>query len=109
MAAVQAQSLKCVRLCHPMGPAAHQAPLSMGFPGQAYWGGLPFPPPGDLPHPGIQPMFPVSPALAARFFTAAPPGKHFLFVIISFKMCHPELNSFLQNTDGTDLTTEKVQ
>ena len=32
---------------------AHQAPLSMGFPGQEYWSGLPFPPPGDLPDPGI--------------------------------------------------------
>ena len=42
--------------------AAHQAPLSMGFPRQEYWGGLPFPSPGDLPHPGIKPR---SPALQA--------------------------------------------
>ena len=35
--------------------AACQAPLSMGFPRQEYWGGLPFPSPGDLPHPGIEP------------------------------------------------------
>ena len=34
---------------------AHQAPLSMGFPRQEYWSGLPFPPPGDLPDPGIEP------------------------------------------------------
>ena len=34
---------------------AHQAPLSMGFPRQEYWSGLPFPSPGDLPHPGIEP------------------------------------------------------
>ena len=34
---------------------AHQAPLIMGFPRQAYWSGLPFPPPGDLPNPGIEP------------------------------------------------------
>ena len=40
---------------------AHQAPLSMGFPRQEYWSGLPFPSPGDLPHPGIEPE---SPALA---------------------------------------------
>ena len=32
-----------------------QAPLSMGFPRQQYWSGLPFPPPGDLPHPGLNP------------------------------------------------------
>ena len=52
--------------------AACQAPLSMGFPRQEYWNGLPFPSPGDLPDPGIEP---VSPALAGRFFTAEPPGK----------------------------------
>ena len=37
---------------------AHQAPLSMGFPGQEDWSGLPFPPPGDLPDPGIDPTSP---------------------------------------------------
>ena len=49
---------------------AHQAPLSLGFPRQEYWSGLPFPSPGDLPDPGIKP---VSPALADRFFTIEPP------------------------------------
>ena len=38
---------------------AHQAPLSMGFSRQEYWSGLPFPPPGDLPNPGIKPASPV--------------------------------------------------
>ena len=47
---------------------ACQAPLSMGFSRQEYWSGLPCPPPGDLPYPGIEPM---SPALADRFFTAS--------------------------------------
>ena len=51
---------------------AHQAPLCMGFSRQEYWSGLPFLPPADLPHPGIEPM---SPALAGVFFTAEPPGK----------------------------------
>ena len=51
---------------------AYQAPLSMGFSRQEYWSGLPFPSPGDLPSPGIEP---VSPALAGRFFTTVPPGK----------------------------------
>ena len=40
---------------------AHQGPLSMGFSRQEYWSGLPFPPPGDLPEPGIEPMSPTSP------------------------------------------------
>ena len=47
---------------------AFQAPLSMGFPKQEYWSGLPSPSPGDLPNPGIEPM---SPALAGRFFTSS--------------------------------------
>ena len=48
---------------------AHQAPLSMGFSRQEYWGGLPYPPWGDLPSPAITPA---SPVLADRFFTAEP-------------------------------------
>jgi len=51
---------------------AHQVPLSMGFPRQEYWSGLPFPSPGDLPDLGIEPT---SPALAGGFFTNEPPGK----------------------------------
>ena len=42
---------------------ALQAPLSMGFPRQGYWSGWPFPAPGDLPDPGIEPTSPVSSAL----------------------------------------------
>ena len=42
---------------------ARQAPLSKEFSRQEYWSGFPFPPPGDLPNPKIQPMPPVSPAL----------------------------------------------
>ena len=48
---------------------AHQAPLSMGFSRQEYCSGLPCPPPGDLPHPGIKPESLLSPALAGGFFT----------------------------------------
>ena len=44
----------------------------MGFPRQDYWSGLPFPPPEDLPHPGIESM---SPALTGVFFITVPPGK----------------------------------
>ena len=46
---------------------ACQAPLSRQFPRQEYWSGVPFPTPGDLPNPGIEPTFLVSPALAAVF------------------------------------------
>ena len=58
-----------------LGTIAHQAPLSKGFSRQAYWSGLPFPPPGDLSDLGIKPTSLVSPELADRFFTTAPPGK----------------------------------
>ena len=44
----------------------HQAPLSMGFFRPGYWSGLPFPPPGDLPDPGIKPESLASPALVGR-------------------------------------------
>ena len=47
---------------------AHKALLLIGFPSQEYWSGLPFPTPGDIPDPGIEPMSPVSPSLAGRFF-----------------------------------------
>ena len=50
---------------------APQAPLSMGFSRQEHWSGLPFPAPGDLPDPGIEPMFLESPALAGGFFTTS--------------------------------------
>ena len=50
---------------------AHQAPLSMGFSRQEYWSGLPFPPPGDIPDPGIEFASLMSPTLAVGFFTAS--------------------------------------
>ena len=53
---------------------AHQALLSMGFSRQEYCSALPFPSPGDLLHPGIKHAFPVSAALAGRFFTTRLPG-----------------------------------
>ena len=48
---------------------ASHAPLSMGLSWHEYYSGLPFPPPGDLPNPGIEPMSLMIPALAGRFFT----------------------------------------
>ena len=49
----------------------HHAPLSMGFSRQKYWGGLPCPPAGDLPHPGIGQGSLMSPSLTGGFFTTA--------------------------------------
>ena len=61
-----------VRLFAPHWTVAHQAPVSMGFPRQECWSGLPFPFPGDFPDPEIEPT---SRALAGGLFTTEPPGK----------------------------------
>ena len=60
-----APSLSCVRLFVIPWTVAHQAPLSMGFSRQEYRSGLPFPSPGDLSDPGIEPMSPAAPTLQA--------------------------------------------
>ena len=70
---------------------ARQAPLSMGFPRQEYWSGLPFPPPGDLPEAGREPM---SPALAGGIFTTESlesPNKKYKALII----CDTTLKCYL--------------
>ena len=67
---IHAWVLSQVRLFATPWTVACQA-LSMGLPRQEYWSGFPFPPPGDLPDPGIKL---VSPALAGEFFTTVPPG-----------------------------------
>ena len=64
--------LSRVQLLATPWTVAHQAPLSMGFSRQEYWSGLPFPSPGDLPDPGIEPR---SPTLQADALTSEPPGK----------------------------------
>ena len=69
---VRAQLLSRVQLFAIPWTVAHQTPLSMQLPRQEYWIKLPFPPPGDLPDPGIKL---VSPVLAGGFFTTASPGK----------------------------------
>ena len=60
-----------VQLCATPWTVAHQAPLSMGFSRQEYWSGLPCPPPGDLPIPGMEPVSLMSTALAGGFFTTS--------------------------------------
>ena len=64
-----------VRLFETQWTVACQAPLSMGFSRQEYWSGLPCPPPGNLPDPGIEPLSFWSSCIATRFFTTESPGK----------------------------------
>ena len=77
-----------VRLFATPWTVAYQAPPSRGFSRQEYWSRLPFPSPGDLPSPGIEPR---SPALQADALTFEPPGK-------------PNLDSILKSRDITLLT-----
>ena len=72
------QSLSHVPLLATPRTVAHLAPLSMDFSRQKYWSGLAFPPPGNLPKPGIEPQSPESPSSPAsemHFFTTVPPRK----------------------------------
>ena len=69
---VKVKSLSRVRLFATPWTVAYQAPPSMGFSRQECWSGLPFPSPGDLPNPGIEPG---SPALQADTLPSEAPGK----------------------------------
>ena len=73
---VKVKSLSRVGLFATLWTIAHQALLSMGFSRQDYWSGLPFPSPGDLPDPGIEPR---SPALEADALTSEPPGRQWMW------------------------------
>ena len=67
--------LSHIRLSETPWILAYQASLSLGFPRQEYWSGLPFPSPGNLPDPGIKPKYPESSALAGEFLTTEPLGR----------------------------------
>ena len=81
------KSLSRVQLCVTPWTISSQAPLAMGFPRQEYWSGLPFPPPGDLPHPGIKPR---SAALQADSLSSEPPGKLLLTFYLDFTQIRVE-------------------
>ena len=78
----EVKSLSRVRLFATPWTVAYQASPSMGFSRQEYWSGLPFPSPGKLSDPGIEPR---SPALEADTLTSEPPGKPGGQVEASFK------------------------
>ena len=69
---LEVKSLSHVQLLATSWTVAYQAPPSLGFSRQEYWSGLPFPSPGDLPNPGIEPR---SPVLQADALPSEPPGK----------------------------------
>ena len=79
---IQMKLLSRVWLFATRWTVAYQALPSMGFSRQKYWSGLPFPFPGDLPSPGIEPR---SPALQADALLSEPPGNHYFFSVTSSK------------------------
>ena len=89
---MKVKSLSHVRLFATPWTVAHQAPPSMGFSRKEYWSGLPFPSPGDLPDPGIEPR---SPTLQADSLTSEPPGKpgvYLLYTLLVIPGNSQELN-----------------
>ena len=87
----------CVRLCERLWTVACQVPLSTGFSRKEDWSGLPFPSPGDLPNPGIEPMSLMSPALAGGFFTGSTaweaPKKPPVCWLSIISLCQPSFGS----------------
>ena len=82
-----------VQLFETQGTVAHQAPLSMGFSRQEHCGGLPCPPPGDLPDPGIYLSSPLSPALQVDSLHTDLSEKPILFLL------------FLQNCSSSNVSS----
>ena len=80
---------------------ARQAPLYMIFPRQEYWGGLPFPSPGDIPNSGMEPR---SPALQANSLPTEPPGKTFFYGKY-FKIT----NNLLPHCPNCQVSTDNTQ
>ena len=83
------QLLSCARLFATLWTVACQAPLSMGFSRQEYWSELPFPFPGDPPHPGFEPMSPAGQADSLLLSHLGGPGHSV-----------GQLTFFLQNVSG---------
>ena len=88
----------CCMLCHishvwlSVAPwtVAHQAPLSMEFPRQEYWSGLPCPPPGDLPNSGIEPASPTPPSLQVDSWPLSQLGSPVCSVLNWIPLCRDQ-------------------
>ena len=86
------KSLSCVRLFGMPWTVAHQAPLTMDFSRQEYWSGLPFPPAGDIPDPGIELG---SPALQADSFTVGATREALKWARLGLHQFHAYVNFVL--------------
>ena len=90
--------LGCVQLFVNLWTEIHQGPLSMEFYKQEYWSRLLFPPPGDLPNPGIKPTSPTSPALQADSLPTELQGKLRQLFQVCF-LIKTEMTSSGRNTE----------
>ena len=103
---VKVKSLSRVRLFVTPWTVAHQASPSMEFSRHEYWGGLPFPSPGDLPDPGIEPG---SPTLQAEALPSEPPGKEAVLEALSYPHRHCLKGCFvIFRSECSILTTGRI-
>ena len=102
---MKVKSLSRVQLFATPWTVAHQAPPPMGFSRQEYRSGLPFPSPGDLPDPGIEPR---SPALQAGSLPSEPPGKPVAHRWMQTKI-HPQLHSLSKQESDQGLQDPRGQ
>ena len=99
-----AKMLSHVKPFVTMWTIAHQAHLSMTFSKEEYWNGLPFPSPGDLPHPGIEPG---SPALQADSLSTEPPGKPpFIECLGHARCCARHILQILSSSWGSHIMAD---
>ena len=99
---VKVKLLSCVQLFATPWTVAYQASPSMGFSRQDYWSGLPFPSPGDLPDPGIEPG---SPALEADALTSELSGKHIYACICIYMFLRStpwNMSVFIRSAENED-------
>ena len=94
-------SFFCVQLFVTPWTVAHQTPLSMEFSRQEHWSELPFPSPGELPYPGIEPVFLMFPALPGGFFTTRQPGMPYFLQQVSNFIPSSWTSSHNAYPDGT--------
>ena len=94
---VLARMLSCSVVFDSVLPwtVACQAPLPTGFARLEYWSVLPFPPPGDLPVPEMEPASLLSPALAGRFFTTVATWEAQITVHLKTNQCQWSLSTFI--------------
>ena len=108
-ARVHTHTLSHVQLFATPWTVARQGPLSMEFPRQEYWSGLPFPSPGGIPDPGIKPMSPVSPAWAGGSLPLYHLGSQWVCVLNGFSTPLLSAISLSKEKLGSSCTSYRLE